>query len=216
MSSISVQYGCGFDAPRGWINYDGSPTLGFERIPIVGSLYTKNKMRFPVNVRYGDIRKGLPLKPGSVDRLYASHIIEHLAYGDALKALANSFELLRPGGIFRLIVPDLGERARRYVLALDKNDPKAAAQFLDSTLLGERERPQGIKNMLTAALGGYQHRWMWDEASMDQALRECGFVEIRRCDFGDSGDPEFSLVERRDRFIDGDIRELALECRKPS
>ena len=42
-----VQYGCGFDAPDGWINYDASPTLFFERIPVLGRLYTKNERRFP-------------------------------------------------------------------------------------------------------------------------------------------------------------------------
>ena len=41
-----VQYGCGFSAPEQWLNFDASPTLRFERLPIIGSLYTKNKSDF--------------------------------------------------------------------------------------------------------------------------------------------------------------------------
>ena len=47
---LYVQYGCGFSAPAGWMNFDASPTLRFERSPI-GFLYTRNSERFPRNVR---------------------------------------------------------------------------------------------------------------------------------------------------------------------
>ena len=63
-----VQYGCGFTAPAEWVNYDASPTLRFERLPVLGKLYTRNKQRFPDNVKYGDIVKGLPEKADSCDQ----------------------------------------------------------------------------------------------------------------------------------------------------
>ena len=56
-----MQYGCGFNAPSGWKNFDVSPTLRFERLPLIGRLYSKNQQRFPENVEYGDIVKGIPL-----------------------------------------------------------------------------------------------------------------------------------------------------------
>ncbi|MQP68452.1 hypothetical protein GE253_24335 [Niveispirillum sp. SYP-B3756] len=64
MRGCFVQYGCGWTAPPGWHNFDASPTLRFERLPLVGRLYSKNGRRFPDNVRYGDIVRGLPLAPG--------------------------------------------------------------------------------------------------------------------------------------------------------
>ena len=70
---ICVQYGCGFSAPENWINYDSSPTLRFEKMPLIGTLYTRRSKdkqnRFPKNVLYGDIIKGLPHKENTVDRL---------------------------------------------------------------------------------------------------------------------------------------------------
>ena len=214
MTSLSVQYGCGHHAPDGWLNFDSSPSLRFERLPVIGSLYTKNAARFPANVLYGDIVRGLPITPGTVDRLYASHILEHLAYEDAIRALRNSFCILKIGGVFRLIVPDLAVRARRYIQRQDTADPRAAEDFMNSTLLGERTRPAGLMRRVSVLFGGSQHRWMWDEAAMTNALTQAGFRAIRRCHFGDSSDPKFDLVEDRTRFVDGDIMELALECRK--
>ena len=109
----AVQFGCGWAAPEDWLNFEASPTLRFERIPVIGRLYTKNANRFPENVVYGDIVKGLPVPPGSVSRLFSSHVIEHLSYNDALRAIGNCFDLLKPGGVFRIIVPDLKARAER-------------------------------------------------------------------------------------------------------
>jgi hypothetical protein len=212
--SLSVQIGCGRQAPLSWLNFDSSPTLRFERLPLIGLLYTKNQRRFPANIQYGDIVSGLPIARGTVDRLYASHVLEHLAYDDAMRALHNSFAILKAGGVFRLIVPDLATRACRYVDRNAKADPQAASDFMDSTLLGERARPAGIIAKISAIFGSSLHRWMWDEPAMRQALEQVGFRGIRRCQFGDSNDAEFNLVEEASRFVDNDIVEVAMECRK--
>ena len=87
-----MQYGCGFDAPDGWINYDASPTLFFERIPFLGSFYTKNEKRFPRKVLWGDIVRGLPHKKESVQGIFCSHILEHLSLEDCRKAIRKTHE----------------------------------------------------------------------------------------------------------------------------
>lgn len=53
-----IHYGCGCSAPSGWRNFDASPTLRFERLPVIGRLYTKNAFRFPQNVEYGGYCQG--------------------------------------------------------------------------------------------------------------------------------------------------------------
>lgn len=209
-----VQYGCGWSAPAGWRNFDASPTLRFERLPLIGRLYSRNGRRFPSNVDYGDIVRGLPLTPGSVDLLYASHVLEHLAYEDMLLALRHSYGLLKPGGVFRLIVPDLAVRARHYLKAHEAGDPQAASRFMASCHLGERRRPRGM-TMLTRLLGNSAHLWMWDEAGMTAALANAGFHSIRRCVMGDSGFPAFAQVEEHGRFHDGPSEpELAMQALK--
>lgn len=47
---------------------------------------------------------GLPVAPGSLDFLIASHVLEHLPY--PLKALRAWYDALAPGGVLLLKVPD--------------------------------------------------------------------------------------------------------------
>jgi len=109
-----IQYRCGWSAPAGWRNFDASPTLRFERLPLIGKIYTKNKARFPDNVEYGDIVKGLPVKDSSCEAVYCSHVLEHLSCEDFRRALKNTFEMLGSGGVYRLVVPDLEHYIQNY------------------------------------------------------------------------------------------------------
>jgi predicted SAM-dependent methyltransferase len=207
MTDLYVQYGCGFNAPPGWTNFDASPTLRFERIPVLGRLYTKNASRFPSNVRYGDIVSGLPLQTDACAGIYCSHILEHLAREDAARALRNTYRYLRPGGTFRLVLPDLEQLARDY---LAKGTATAAHQFMESACLGQTRRPRRLLDLLRVWLSNNSHLWMWDEKSLTSALEQAGFIDVRRCAFGDAKDERFEEVEQEDRFVGC----LALECRK--
>lgn len=206
-----VQYGCGFCAPDGWVNFDASPTLRFERLPIVGRLYTKNRQRFPSNVQYGDVTRGLPVPSASCRGVYASHVLEHLALEDFERALAETFRILAPGGIFRCVVPDLRIAANRYVEAAAAGRADAAIEFMRVTGLGVERRPRGLGGALVEWLGNSRHLWMWDFDSLRAALARHGFVAIRRAQFGDADDPAFRLVEEASRFVDA----CAVEARKP-
>ncbi len=191
------------------MNFDASPTRFFERIPLLGRLYKKNNFRFASSVEYGDIVKGLPISNNSVSGLYASHVLEHLTLEDCKTALKNSYTVLKAGGRFRLIVPDLRVRAEKYVAT--STDPEAASAFMHSVGLGQTSRLRGVVPRLAHYFGNSAHLWMWDEASMTTAVRAAGFSRVRRCEFGDSGDPMFALVEERERFCSNDFRELAIE-----
>jgi predicted SAM-dependent methyltransferase len=203
-----IQYGCGWSAPAGWRNFDASPTLRFERIPLIGKIYTKNKMRFPDNVEYGDIVKGLPVEDSSCEAVYCSHVLEHLSYEDFRRALNNTIEILGSGGIYRLVVPDLEYYIQNY---MNSTSPDSAKQFLMDTYLGREKRNRGLKGMILEYFGNSHHLWMWDYNSIEKELAKVGFVDIRRAVFGDSADKIFESVEDEGRWIHC----LGVECRKP-
>src|SRR5262249_12511224 len=161
-----VQYGCGLSCPDGWINFDASPTLRLQRLPLLGALFRRGDTLFPDKVRYGDIAAGLPIADGTADGVYASHVLEHLASDDFWTALENTFRLLKPGGLFRLVVPDLDVRARTYVEKLGRGDAEANSWFMRTSALGAETRKHGAVAMLRAALGHNAHLWMWDAQSM--------------------------------------------------
>lgn len=209
-SGLYVQFGCGWCAPEGWVNFDASYTLVFERLPILGKLYTKNSQRFPDPVRYGNIVKGLPLPAECAKGVYASHVLEHLAYDDCIRALQNTYRLLRPGGIFRLIVPDLESAGQQYVDSLKGRSPEANEVFMEVTSLGRKVSPRGIGAWIYSLFNSSRHLWMWDYPAMARALEEQRFRDIRRCTFNDSEDPMFAGVEDRLRFEGA----LAIEARR--
>ena len=204
-----VQYGCGFEAPKEWRNFDASVTLKWERVPILGHLYTKNATRFPANAESGDIVKGLPLRDESCQGVFASHVLEHLPLEDFHKALENTKLILQKGGVFRLVVPSLEWFAREYIARVDAGDSKANEFFMRDTSLGEQTWSRRPTRFIFELLRTSRHFWMWDVLSMSAALGEHGFQNIRRCYFGDSSDPMFKLVEHKGRF---DERSFGMEA----
>lgn len=212
MNSPYVQYGCGLVAPEEWINYDASPTLRIQKLPLIGTLL-KPKLNtiFPQNVRYGDIVRGLPLAMSSCKGLFCAHVLEHLSLNDFRTALENSYRLLAPGGIFRCVVPDLEEAANDYLNNLQNNDKSASIRFVGKkTLLGQESRPRGIYGLLVFLYGNSGHRWKWDKHSLETELRKVGFTNIRNCNYNDSSDPMFKLVETAENFENA----AAFECIK--
>jgi hypothetical protein len=203
-----VQYGCGLSAPATWRNFDASPTLRLQRLPIVGQYFRGGSYPlFPATVEFGDIVQGLPVEPGSCKAVFCSHTLEHLTLDDFRAALRNTLRYLEPGGTFRLVVPDLEHLSRSY---LGSSEADAALKFMEDSNLGRRNRPTGFGGMLREWLGHSSHLWMWDFKAISRELGEAGFRNIRRAEFGDSLEPRFKDVEDADRWQDC----LGVECIK--
>jgi predicted SAM-dependent methyltransferase len=92
---ILVNVGCGARFDDRWINLDGDPLDN--------------------RVEQYDCRQRLRFQDGSVDALYSSHLIEHLSPMLARYFVEESFRVLRPGGVFRLVTPDLEKLASEYL-----------------------------------------------------------------------------------------------------
>jgi SAM-dependent methyltransferase len=212
-----VQYGCGLCAPEGWINFDASPRLRIERVYGLRSVLRASIGHlFPPNARFGDIVRGLPIADGSAQGVYCSHVLEHVPRDDIPAVLRNTFRLLRPGGVFRLVVPDLRWRVARYLAAASGGDAMAADGLIASCLLGTRTGPRTLEARVRRQFGRSAHLWMYDFAALRYLLAETGFDHIRRCTLGDSNDPMFTLVEEADRFCEAGEAELAIEAIRPA
>jgi SAM-dependent methyltransferase len=211
MDKLYVHYGCGLSAPDKWLNFDSSPSLRIQKLPLIGNI-AKRKMNvvFPVKVHYGDIVKGLPVEDNSCDGVYCSHVLEHLSLQDFRIALINTYRILKSEGIFRCVVPDLEIYARKYILNSDKGNSLASVEFIKDTLLGLEKRPSGIKDFIVSFFGNAHHLWMWDRNSLMEELRTTGFQTIRICLFNDCRDSMFREVEDEGRFL----HSVAIECTK--
>ena len=206
MNEAHVQYGSGLCAPTSWRNFDSSPTLRAERSWILGpARRIAGKTLFPPNVEFGDIVIGLPIRDASCAAIYCSHVLEHLSLQDFRKALTNTHRYLKPGGVFRFVLPDMRHYIDRY---LQNESPKACLELMEASRLGRPSRPRGATGFIREWLGNSQHLWMWDYPAMAAELQEAGFRNIRRASFGDASDPLFADVEEAGRWENC----LGVEC----
>jgi SAM-dependent methyltransferase len=205
MKEILVQYGCGLCAPVQWRNFDASPTLRLQRLPLAGRLLAQGRVVFPANAEYGDVVSGLPIADQACSAVYCSHVLEHLSLEDFRKALRETYRILKPGGTFRGVLPDMEIMIRDYV---SDSSPDAAQRFMNATLLGVRDHRHGIRHAFEDAFGNARHLWMWDFKGLAQELARAGFRNIRRASFGDNAAPYFPAVEVKERWHDS----LGFEC----
>lgn len=66
-----------------------------------------------------DLTRGLPFSAGMVDACYSSHVLEHLRPEEARFFLEEQRRVLKPGGVLRVVVPDLEAISRIYLGALE-------------------------------------------------------------------------------------------------
>jgi predicted SAM-dependent methyltransferase len=84
-----------------------------------------------------DLTRPLPFSDGQFLAVYHSHVLEHLPKAGAPGFLAECLRVLEPGGILRVVVPDLETIARLYLANLDTGlggDPDAVARHEWMTL----------------------------------------------------------------------------------
>ncbi len=205
---MNIHIGCEFKIGRSWKNYDISITAQIEKIPLIRKIIKINPISYPKNVIYGDITKRPFCKNNEADNIYCSHALEHMTREGMQAALRNIYFMLKPGGCFRLVVPDLETRVKKY---LQNQDCDA---FIETIGFGKKKNDRTLKDFLRKIFGNSGHLWMYDNKSMQNYLAEVGFKNIKKCKIGDSGIDVFSEVEELRRFIDGDFVEVAIQCTK--
>jgi GT2 family glycosyltransferase/predicted SAM-dependent methyltransferase len=105
----------------------------------------------------------LPYEAGTVDEIYAGHILEHFNFIDGMKALYYWYSLLKEGGTISVTVPDFFYLARDYVA---KPTADGLKEFNDTYVYSEgQESP---------------HRYAYDENLLRQAMGDAGFSDLKR------------------------------------
>lgn len=105
-----------------------------------------------------NLRNGIPFADNTAQVVYHSHMLEHFSRGDAPVFLRECRRVLKPGGIIRVVVPDLESIAETYLRALGRaaggdeqwghNYEYVMLELYDQAV---RERPGG-------ELGDYLHQ----------------------------------------------------------
>lgn len=133
-----------------------------------------------------DLRKGIPLQAGSVDQIYASHLLEHIPYPAMLGFIGECRRVLKKGGRLYICVPDAGRYIQAYVEHRQFRNPDtwhrpasiATGSFLDQV-------------NYVAYMGG-EHHYLFDQENLVNTLRAGGFDDVALRQF----DPVIDAWER--------------------
>lgn len=118
-----LNIGCGLCVGKDWINIDGSWNAWFANhrnlakvlTPIIGAGWKK----WPQGIKWLNVRKKLPYASETIDAIYTSHFLEHIAQQDCEYLLQSCYDVLKKGGSFRVVVPDLEGQTRKYIREID-------------------------------------------------------------------------------------------------
>jgi len=108
-----------------------------------------------------DLTRRLPFSDNSYDVVYHSHVLEHFSKRGAPEFLKECYRVLSPGGIMRVVVPDLEQIARVYLSIVEaaKRGDAAAAQKYDWIVI------ELFDQMVRSAPGGEMLRY-WKQNPM--------------------------------------------------
>lgn len=133
-----------------------------------------------------DVSRGLPFEDGSVGGLFSEHMLEHIAFPDAMALLKECRRVLLPGRIVRLIVPD----GQLYLSEYAKHLAGSTASMPYAE--GDKGRYSIVTPMVSInrAFRLHGHQFIWDYETLRLALLSCGFTNVERCAFGQGRDPK--------------------------
>jgi SAM-dependent methyltransferase len=117
-----------------------------------------------------DLRRGIPFVAESFDLVYHSHILEHFHRSTVPAFLGECRRVLKPGGVIRIVVPDLEQITRLYLDALEK----AAAGEIGATTRHEWMQIELCDQMTRSQTGGE-----WSRCFRELRLQQPEFIDSR-------------------------------------
>jgi len=225
--STILNLGCGTQTSPHTTNIDWSIHARLRRNPIGRRLAPlvfndqRRKLFLSMDdVVVHDLKKGIPAPAASVDAVYHSHVLEHIDRDAVPGFFADIARVLRPGGVHRIVVPDLERYAHEYLDSLERGleDPQARVhhdatvsemilQMVRREASGTSKQPPLQRRLENLLLGdarkrGETHMWMWDRVNLPEALVRASFRDVEILDWQTSRIPNWSELGL-DRGVNG-------------
>lgn len=182
--ALKLHVGCGTVYLDGYVNLDlpveGYSFLATERPDLlarnrttVDRYYKKDESRATLEHGPGEPQAcvvdryapmdALPYAPGTVDEIRSVQSLEHLDMREGPRVLRHWYEILRPGGIAHVDVPDFEETARQLLAQPDE----PAKDWYYRLVYGSQKNPYAF------------HKNGFSPARLERMLLEAGFREVR-------------------------------------
>jgi predicted SAM-dependent methyltransferase len=147
---VRLNIGSGFAPIAGWTNVD----LAGASVDLAWNL-----------------KRPIPFPDATVTAIYSEHLYEHLPIAAALSVTRDAVRALRPGGVFRVAVPNAGLLLRSYAGTDD-----------EEWALSRPTRMQAVMSLF------YEngHTTMYDEELLTALCTVAGLTSVQARQFGES------------------------------
>jgi len=153
-NDLRINLACGLNQRQDWINVD---------------------ITWKADVTW-DLRRGLPFDDNCAEVIFCEHYLEHVDLKPGACAfVAECQRVLRPGGILRLIVPDIKKLVAAYV-----RDDREWFEYIEPN----RKYLTSCDGLMHCVMYDGDHKSGWDYETLQSLLNRAGFVDIQETDYG--------------------------------
>ena len=166
-----LQIGCGSNFLEDWLNTD---------------LNDSNKIAF---LDAGDV---FPIESDSFDFIYSEHLFEHLKINQQINMLAESFRILKKGGIMRIATPNLDFLFKLYSESQSIDHIAYveyainSSPYLNSVKTSVVDKEEHYNYVINNFFKAWGHQMIHNFSSIKKLARQCNFTSVRKCEVGES------------------------------
>lgn len=188
-----LQIGCGDNELSGWLNTELCPRR--EQI-------------------FLDATKPFPFADNVFAFIYTEHMIEHISLRDAEAMLSECRRVMAPGGIIRIVTPDL----EFLTTLLSTPTPPALRDYIAYSI--DEYRIHAPSSAGTAVFNhfvrAWGHQYIHTAASLGALMSRAGFERLQHCALNESAHPELAGLAKTDRMPPGflEMESFVLEGQK--
>jgi predicted SAM-dependent methyltransferase len=168
---LKINFGSGTFPLPGWVNVDADPDCNPDVLADLSS--------FP-----------LPFPDACAQYLHSEDFFDQLNVDQAYDFLHECHRILAPGGVMRLLTPDLG----RLVDLYQRKDPELLRLW--TTFVGLPLRTGSLCEIMNLAMRLGGHTFLWDAPTLTASMAECGF-EARPVRSGESAEEALRGLDLR-------------------
>lgn len=158
---------------------------------------------------YLDCTKPWPIEDGSCAFIYHDNVIEHITLEGARVMLREAQRCLAPGGVIRIVTPDLRAHIDLYLAGVRPTDTPAGRQYADMGLTVDH--PIDMVRIPIASFG-HHLGYLYDFETLASELTAAGFADVRRTELGESGHATLAGIDVR---TDEGGAQMAVEATRP-